>query len=130
MYSLFLHRTKRYTSRRHEPFLLFVQPGSLVGVAVVVAGRLAAHARTAPTVVGPQALVGRRVTVARAAGPSGQALVEGAWWTVRGDEPLAPGDEVEVRDVDGLQLVVTRLPTEDTEDAEDAVGVEEGDTRP
>jgi len=103
---------------------------AVVGVAVVVAGRLAAHARTAPTVVGPQALVGRRVTVARAAGPSGQALVEGAWWTVRGDEPLAPGDEVEVRDVDGLQLVVTRLPTEDTEDAEDAVGVEEGDTRP
>lgn len=102
----------------------------VVGGAVVLAGRLAAHARTAPSVLGPEALVGRQVTVARADGSSGQAFVEGAWWAVSGDEPLAPGDEVRIRDVDGLRLLVDRLPTEDTKDTEDAVGVEEGDTQP
>ncbi len=79
---------------------------SVVAVAVVVAGRLALRARRGPTVIGGDTLVGRHVTVARVTGNRGQAMVDGAWWTVRGTEPLRVGDRVRVSDVEGLELVV------------------------
>ena len=77
-----------------------------VGVAVIVAGRLAMKTRDIPSTTGAGALVGREAVVARAAGRSGQAMVEGSWWNVRAEGPLRVGDRVRVRDVDGLDLIV------------------------
>lgn len=77
-------------------------------LAVVVAGRLALRARTGPNVTGPQALVGREATVTRTSDDRGQALVDGAWWTLRSEGTLSVGDRVLVRDVDGLELLVEK----------------------
>ncbi|MGH9154092.1 MAG: NfeD family protein, partial [Acidimicrobiales bacterium] len=81
---------------------------AVVGGAVVVAGRLVVRSqRAAPVTTGTGALVGRLVTVDRADGPRGQALVDGAWWNVRARRgTLGAGDEVRVAEVDGLDLVV------------------------
>lgn len=79
---------------------------AVVGVAVVVAGRLALRARHAPAYGGPGDLVGRRITVASATGGAARAEVDGTWWTVRSDEDLRPGERVRVREIDGLDLVV------------------------
>lgn len=82
----------------------------LVGGGTVLAGRLALRARRAPsTTTGTGALVGKVVTVRQSSGSTGQAHLEGAWWNLRTDgEPLHPGDQVRVRSVDGLDLVVER----------------------
>jgi membrane protein implicated in regulation of membrane protease activity len=52
--------------------------------------------------VGAEALVGRRAVVANPR----QVRVAGELWEVRSDRPLVPGEEVVVRSVDGLTLVV------------------------
>jgi membrane-bound serine protease (ClpP class) len=52
--------------------------------------------------VGAEALVGRTAVVANHT----QVRVAGELWEARSDRPLAPGDEVVVRSVDGLTLVV------------------------
>jgi membrane-bound serine protease (ClpP class) len=88
---------------------------AVVGVAVIVAGRLALRARGAPAPTGAAALVGREATVARATGGHGQAMVEGAWWSLRSGEPLQVGDRVQVRDVEGLDLLVEPVPPDDKE---------------
>ena len=85
---------------------------TVVGLAVILAGRLALRARTAPSVTGPQTLVGHDVTVSRASGRGGQAMVEGAWWKLRSEDPLVVGDRVRVREVDGLELVVDKVASE------------------
>jgi membrane-bound serine protease (ClpP class) len=90
-----------------------IDPAVLVPVALVVgggsvlAGRLAWRARRAPSVSGREGLLGRQVAVRTADGPTGQALLDGAWWTVRSrGAPLAPGQTVRVVDMDGLELIV------------------------
>jgi membrane-bound serine protease (ClpP class) len=88
---------------------------AVVGVGAVVAGRLALRARRAPAFMGLSSLVGREVLVARATGTSGQAMVEGAWWSLRSREPLHAGDRVYVRDVEGLDLLVEPLPSGEKE---------------
>lgn len=81
-----------------------------MAAAVVVAGRLAARSLRAGPVTGTPALIGRTVTVRRAAGNDGQVFVEGAWWNVRSPKAdLEVGAPVRVIDVEGLDLVVERL---------------------
>jgi membrane-bound serine protease (ClpP class) len=84
-----------------------ILPTALVlGAAVVLAGRIALRARSSPsTTTGSGVLVGEVVEISRAEAGRAQALVGGAWWTVRADRPLAVGDRVRVVDVDGLELV-------------------------
>ncbi|MGH9246918.1 MAG: NfeD family protein [Acidimicrobiales bacterium] len=89
----------------------------VVGVAVIVAGRLALRSRSVPPTTGAGALVGREITVARVSDQSAQALVEGAWWIVRSRERLEPGDRARVRDVDGLELVVDPIDADNKEAA-------------
>jgi membrane-bound serine protease (ClpP class) len=90
-----------------------VDPAVLIPVALVVgggsvlAGRLAWRARRAPSVSGREGLLGRQVTVRTADGPTGQVLLDGAWWTARSrGAPLAPGQTVRVVELDGLELIV------------------------
>ncbi len=81
-----------------------------IGAAVAVAGQLALRTRAGPSLLtGTDALMGTEGSVRLVRGrPS--AFVGGAWWSVRSDGPLDPGSPVRVTGVDGLELVVERLP--------------------
>jgi membrane-bound serine protease (ClpP class) len=57
-------------------------------------------------VVGAEALVGRRAVVAVDCMPEGQVRVAGELWRARCEGGASVGDEVVVREVDGLTLVV------------------------
>lgn len=87
----------------------------VVGLATVVAGRLALRTRHAPDVTGPGAMVGRVVEVRRRDESRGQAFVDGAWWSVRPPAGAPLADEGRVVAVDGLDLVVEPLDRADTD---------------
>jgi membrane protein implicated in regulation of membrane protease activity len=57
-------------------------------------------------VVGAEALVGRRAVVAVDCMPEGQVRVAGELWRAQCRGGASAGDEVVVREVDGLTLVV------------------------
>ncbi len=81
-----------------------------VGGAVVVAGQLALRVRAAPSLLtGADALHGAEGSVTLVRGRP-TAFVGGAWWTVRSGERLEQGSPVRVTGMDGLDLVVERLP--------------------
>ena len=56
--------------------------------------------------VGVEALVGRRAVVAADCMPEGQVRVAGELWRARCESGAGVGDEVVVREVNGLMLVV------------------------
>jgi membrane-bound serine protease (ClpP class) len=81
--------------------------GLVMGVGVMLAGRLTWRARRAPPASGAEALVGRETVITKADGRTGQAFVEGAWWQIRsraGD--LIEGRPVTVVANEGLELIV------------------------
>lgn len=81
----------------------------VVGAGVVIAGRLAWRARGSPPASGQEALVGRQIVIRDASGPRGRTQLDGAWWSVRTDDPedsLQVGQSMRVVGVDGLILVV------------------------
>jgi membrane-bound serine protease (ClpP class) len=92
--------------------LIVVVPAALVvGVFVIVAGRMAMRIRTAPsTTTGPGLLVGHEAPVRLRSGQP-QVFLAGAWWTVHSDAALADGLVVTVRSVDGLRLEVDPVTT-------------------
>jgi membrane-bound serine protease (ClpP class) len=89
---------------------IFVLPSPWGLVAVVGAGlidvteslALLRWSRRRRAVTGAEALVGQRAIVRT---PT-QVRVAGELWEARSDRPLRPGDEVVVRAVDGLTLVI------------------------
>lgn len=75
----------------------------VVGVLVVLAGRMAWRARQAPAYIGPAGnLVGAEGVVR----DRGTVFVEGARWQARSSSPLSAGDRVRVVAQDGLVLEV------------------------
>ena len=58
------------------------------------------------SVVGAEALVGQRAVVAADCMPDGQVRVAGELWQARCEAGAGVGDEVVIREVDGLALVV------------------------
>ena len=87
---------------------VLVPTAAVVGVAVIIAGRLAVRARRAPSsTTGTGLFVGKHGDV-RFVHDRPQIHVEGAWWSVRAADgrPLAPGERVRVLDLDGLDLIV------------------------
>jgi membrane-bound serine protease (ClpP class) len=58
------------------------------------------------SVVGTAALVGRRAVVAADCMPDGQVRVAGELWRAHCEAGAGAGDEVVIREVDGLTLVV------------------------
>ena len=76
--------------------------------------------RTPSTTTGADLFEGRVVTVTTAEGTRGQAFVEGSWWSIRSSSAsLRVGQEVRVRAVDGLVLLVEDLDAHATSDEED-----------
>ena len=61
------------------------------------------------SVVGAEALVGQRAVVAADCMPKGQVRVAGELWRAFCEAGAGVGDEVVVREVDGLTLVVEAL---------------------
>lgn len=59
--------------------------------------------------VGPETLIGLTATVVTACHPSGQVRVRGEIWHARCEQGADAGDEVVVRAVDGLTLVVEHV---------------------
>jgi membrane-bound serine protease (ClpP class) len=57
-------------------------------------------------VVGTETLIGRRAIVSAECRPSGQVRIAGELWQARCDPGAAVGDEVIVKALDGLTLVV------------------------
>lgn len=80
----------------------------VLGVAAVLAGRVAWRARREPGISGMETLVGRQARVHRRLDErSGQLLLDGSWWTVRSrSAPLHKDQTVVVVAVDGLVLLV------------------------
>ncbi|MCI0452413.1 MAG: nodulation protein NfeD [Candidatus Latescibacteria bacterium] len=59
---------------------------------------------------GSEGLVGEVGTARTAVAPEGTVFVRGELWSAHSDEPLAPGDAVEVIAVDGMKVNVRRRP--------------------
>ena len=88
-----------------EPWgLVAIVVGGLIDIAEVVVFRWWSKRRK-PS-VGVETLVGRTAVALAALSPRGQVRVDGEIWEARSDAPVARGDEVVVREVDGLTLVV------------------------
>lgn len=88
----------------------------IIGIGVVIAGRLAWRARRSQPVSGLESFTGRQATVHDASGASGRARFEGAWWAVRSrSDELQQGQMVRVVGVDGLTLVVEPIEGEGDE---------------
>ena len=61
-----------------------------------------------PNVVGKEGMIGRRGKVAKTCNPIGKAKIRGEWWnaeSIDGRE-IVKGQEVVVRDIEGLTLIV------------------------
>ncbi|WP_222721255.1 NfeD family protein [Actinomadura sp. HBU206391] len=92
----------------------------VVGAATTLAGRLAWRARRAPATTGDDALIGRTARVVRAEDDTGQVLLDGAWWTVRGRETsVTKGQNVRVVDRDGLELIVANADKLESREGDD-----------
>ena len=84
----------------------------VVGVAVIGAGRLALRAAGPAPTSGAGRFIGQEVVVATTAAGGGQARLQGSWWTLRSEEPLATGARARVTGVDGVVLIVEPVPEE------------------
>lgn len=84
---------------------LAVMTGALMFVIVSMAIR--AHRQ--PRVFGSESLIGRCATIEQAHGGHVMARLEGELWSVRCSQPLAVGNQVQVKAMDGLTLVVDKL---------------------
>jgi len=85
------------------------------GIATVIGGGaldiaesliLLRWSRRRRAVTGAEALVGRTATVVTACRPDGQVRVAGELWRARSSTGADPADEVVIRAVDGLTLLV------------------------
>ncbi len=96
---------------RHVPGLR-VAPWALALAALVSGaflawvGRHLWRSRRTPSATGAEGLIGARATVLEWKDAAGWVGVHGERWRARGPRWLAPGDPVEVREVDGLTLRV------------------------
>ena len=93
---------------------IFVLPSpwgviAIVGAGVVELAESAAlvwWSRRRKARVGVETFVGRTAVALSAVGSGGQVRIEGEIWNARSEAPISQGDEVVVRGVEGLTLVV------------------------
>jgi membrane-bound serine protease (ClpP class) len=72
--------------------------------------RLAVRARRNKVLTGPDALVGMTGIAQEPLAPRGQILIHGELWQAESPQPVAAGEQVRVRVVEGLTLLVDRIP--------------------
>jgi membrane-bound serine protease (ClpP class) len=71
--------------------------------------RIAWRARQNKVMIGPEALMGAVGVAQQELAPQGQILVHGELWVAVADGPIAAGENVRVRGVEGLKLLVERV---------------------
>jgi membrane-bound serine protease (ClpP class) len=81
-----------------------------LGVITVFLMSIALKARANKIVTGTQGLVGEIGIAQTALSPQGKVFVHGELWDAIASNPVASGQQVVVRQVDGLQLLVEPLP--------------------
>jgi len=84
--------------------------GIAFGLITVFLVRIAIRARRNKVITGPQVLVGDIAVAQQPLTPRGQVLIHGELWQAESAHPAAPGDQVRVRSVHGLTLLVDRIP--------------------
>lgn len=100
--------------------------GLIIPILVVAAVGLALtiwlwrrFARSPSDSTGADIFAGHTATLRSADGTRGQVFVEGSWWSVRSTgAELTEGDEVRIRSVDRLELLVEPLSAEDQPEEE------------
>lgn len=83
-----------------------VSTGLAFGLITMLLVRLAWRAQRSKLLVGPEALVGAEAIAQQPIAPRGQVLVHGELWIAESGSPVAAGDRVRVRAVQGLTLLV------------------------
>lgn len=92
-----------------EPWgLVTIVLAGIVDIVEVIVFRSWSQRRKAR--VGVEVLVGRTAVALSALAPKGQVRVDGEIWEARADRRVARGDEVVVRAIEGLTLVVEPTP--------------------
>jgi membrane-bound serine protease (ClpP class) len=87
-----------------------IATGLAFGLITTFLVRIAWRARQNKVMIGPDALVGAVGVAQEQLAPRGQILVHGELWLAESPEdPIAPGETVRVRAVDGLKLLVERV---------------------
>jgi membrane-bound serine protease (ClpP class) len=84
--------------------------GLAFGLITVFLLRLALKARRAKSRMGGDAMIGQIAVVTQQLAPSGQVMVNGELWQAESAVPAAPGDQVRVRGLRDLTLLVERVP--------------------
>jgi membrane-bound serine protease (ClpP class) len=87
--------------------------GVAFGLITVFLVRIAIRARRNKVMTGPQALLGATGVAQQPLTPQGQILVHGELWQAQSSSPAGPGDAVRVRAIQGLTLLVDRIPAPD-----------------
>ena len=83
-----------------------ISTGLAFGLITTLLVRLAWRAQRNKVLVGPEALVGAEAIAQQSIAPRGQVLVHGELWMAESPSPVAAGDTVRVRGVQGLTLLV------------------------
>lgn len=84
--------------------------GLAFGAITVVLLRLAVRARKSKVRVGGDAMVGLIAVVTQPLSPNGQVMVNGELWQAESATPAAKGEQVRVRGLRDLTLLVERVP--------------------
>ena len=84
--------------------------GIAFGLITVFLIRIALRARKNKVMTGPEALVGAMGVAQQPIAPHGQILVHGELWQAESKGPIQTGDPVRVCAVNGLTLLVERIP--------------------
>lgn len=87
-----------------------ISAGLAFGLITAFLLRIAWRARRNKIQIGPEALIGAIGVAQQTLAPHGQILVHGELWQAESPTPVAPGDQVRVRDVQGLTLLVDPVP--------------------
>lgn len=72
--------------------------------------RLAIRSHTSKIQTGAAALIGQVAVVTKALTPRGQVMVHGELWQAESETPVSSGEQVRIRELRDLTLVVERIP--------------------
>jgi membrane-bound serine protease (ClpP class) len=88
-----------------------IAAGAAFALITIFLVRMAVRARRNKSVMGVDALIGQTAVAQQPLAPSGQVLVHGELWQAESPDPVEPGEQVKVRGVRSLTLLVDRIPT-------------------